>query len=547
MRKNRKEKSIMQSLAQWARQSQGAIAMYMALMVPVLTGGIGMGIDLAETYMVKERLVRALDAAALAAAGSSGLTVPQMQTRVDAFMAANYPPQKIGVAYQAILTKNGDFVTVTGSADYNTAFLRLIGFDTLGITAHTTVQLQVQGIEVAMVLDNTGSMADSYQGTTKIAALKSAATTFVQTMFTKATNPLNVRIGVVPYANSVRVGLYGLGQIPDPVTGLNKGIYNNGNIFITLPPGMNYSTNHDTSTKTNWYGCVVEHNSTGYDPLATTTNNTSSSGDRGQIWTRNGNYNGHGWDPSLTTEDPSPNDVTDSYTGPWDVYNYGNVTSACQQYNCIATYTSGPNKGKCKTYGSTCQSYSYGFSTSSAPNNGCPYANVLPLSSDQTAIDNLLNTMAPHGSTESNVGMLWGYRLLSPEQPFTEGSAWGSLNWKKAIILMTDGDNTRDGTYSYYWASAKNQIQAHTALPAYPNVLTLDARLTKVCQALKDKNVLVYTILFDVFGDITPATKSVYQNCATNSNMYFDAPSNTALAAVFDQIARELSNLHISQ
>src|SRR5215218_8417052 len=38
-------------------------------------------------------------------------------------------------------------------------------------------------------------------------------------------------------------------------------------------------------------------------------------------------------------------------------------------------------------------------------------------------------------------GFAWAWRVLSPEQPLNEGSAYGTLNTKKIIVRMTDGQN----------------------------------------------------------------------------------------------------------
>jgi Flp pilus assembly protein TadG len=514
----------------WMRSTCGSIAMYMALMIPVLTGAIGGAIDMAETYLVQERLSRALDAAALAVAGSNNLeSEDAMKARVDAFMDANYPAEKIGTAYNIQLHLDGDSVTVSATADYNTSFLRFLGFNTLSVNATSTVQKQVQGIEVALVLDNTGSMSYKPAGSTKtnIQALKDASTDFITIMFSKAINATDIRIGLVPYANTVRVGLYGVGQEPDPLTGFSKGTYNNGVTFVTLPAGKtvanfyagrsgtssngtfnNSSSDHDNSSK--WYGCIIEHK-TG------------------------------GWNINSSSNDPYPNDIRDDYTGPWEIYQYSTLKKTqgtCATWHCTSgaktqTGCANPNKFVCDTY-----NYTYSITASSTPNSSCPYANIMPLNSDRDKLLYGVKSMQAHGNTQGNTGMIWGYRLISPEAPFTEGSAWNSENWKKAVIMMTDGDNTWDSDYSEYWLSQRSTSMSEA---------TLDSRFINVCDALRAKNVLVYTIIFKSQTDPTQATKDMYKNCATKDTMYFYAPTQTDLQNVFEQIAHELSNLHISQ
>jgi hypothetical protein len=148
--------------------------------------------------------------------------------------------------------------------------------------------------------------------------------------------------------------------------------------------------------------------------------------------------------------------------------------------------------------------------------------------------------MQAHGNTLGNVGMIWGARLISPEEPFTEGESWNNEHWHKAVVLMTDGINTRDGTYSNFWFSSKHQL----------NTSDYNERLLQVCDELKDKHVTVYTIILGTGGageGPDDTTKDYYRRCATTPAQYYDAPSNEELVNVFEDISRELSNIYIKE
>ena len=60
---------------------------------------------------------------------------------------------------------------------------------------------------------------------------------------------------------------------------------------------------------------------------------------------------------------------------------------------------------------------------------------------------------------------------------------------------------------------------------------------------MKNNGITIYTITFTSAIDAT--TKSYFQNCASGVDKYYDAPSQTHLLNAFEQIARELSNIHI--
>ena len=55
---------------------RGVIAVAFGLMFPVMIAAMGVGYDLSQAYMARSRLTQALDAAGLAAAGST-VSVPQ--------------------------------------------------------------------------------------------------------------------------------------------------------------------------------------------------------------------------------------------------------------------------------------------------------------------------------------------------------------------------------------------------------------------------------------------------------------------------------------
>lgn len=505
--------------SRYCYDTQGTIAVMFGVMAPLLIGVAGMSLDYSQAYLVKQRLSQALDAAALAAAAYSS-DEGEITQRVQDFFDANYPEEKLGFTFDPVVVVDGDEVYVTGNATYHTMFLRVLGIETIDVSAATTVLREVQGLEVALVLDNTGSMSSN----NNIQALKDATVNFVEILFDHASDPDDIRVGMVPYANTVNVGKYGLGQTPDGE------VYGDGTAFVTLPSGVSYTTDHSNA---NWNGCVVEHKETNYLPSA-----THASGSKGQLWKNGSSWNGHGWNPGSTTNDPYDYDVLDNYEGPWDIYAYGKVIAQndkCSNYSgyatsrCSSCNTSGGNKDKCN------QSYCFCWESDSNEgiNQGCPFAGIIPLTSDRDALIEHTDKMYPHGNTLGNIGMAWGLRLLSPEPPFEEAHDWDNPYWKKAIVMMTDGDNTENGVYSSFWFTPKNNM----------SVTKFNQRFAETCEALKEKGVTIYTVTFT--SAINETTKDYYRNCATSEDQYFDAPSQEELINVFETIARELSNLHI--
>ncbi|HEY8964726.1 MAG TPA: vWA domain-containing protein [Alphaproteobacteria bacterium] len=500
----------------------GGIAIMFAMMLPMVLGAVGVSIDFAQAYLVQQRLAQALDAAALAGAASS-IDAAEIEAKVLDFFAVNYPPEVLGVEFTPHVVVDGNQVRINGTARYDTLFVSAVGIEYINVEAHTTVDREIRGLEVVMVLDNTGSMAEEMQ------SLKDAADNFVDIIFDSALEDDDVRIGIVPYSSTVNLGSYGRGKNPD---GSN---YDGGTAIVTEPAGLGYSSDPDSTTS--WNGCVVEHKSSNYSPLATHITNS-----KGQLWRvgSSSTWNGHGYNPASGSNDPSPNDYTDAYTGPWDPYIYGRViaqnskcsdqgsgysTSRCS--SCNPSSASSTTRDKCNT--------TYCFCWYSNVNQYCPAATVMPMTSDREALHDHIDTMEAEGATVPTSGMNWGFRVLSPEAPFREGSGWNHEYWQKAVLFMTDGETAISGDATSYWMGAKNNISNST----------INTRLQNTCTTLKNSshNVKIYTV---IFGSLDATTRAVYSNCAS-PNSFYEALTQEELVEVFEDIARELANLHISE
>ena len=480
---------IKSKIKAYRHNKAGAIAIMFATLAPVVLSSAGFAIDYAQAYMVKQRLSQAIDAAALAATASSS-DASVIEQKVIDFFNVNYPAHKLGATLTPEVTVQGNQVSVRGRASYNTIFMRVIGIDQIDVVADTVVQREVKGLEVVLVLDNTGSMATN----NNIEKLRTAACEFVEILYgtydadatidcldrygsyVEAENEF-VKVGIVPYATSVNVGPYGLGYDDDGAA--------YGDAFMNNPAGLSYSNDGDTDL------CIVEND-------------------------------------GLDTVD----DV-----GPWDMYRWCRRISddfpICYYYQDY----------RCNSYSSSslqCQSYTYDYGNRAipyAPNYICPKASVLPMTEDMTDIKDRINEMEAYGNTYGNLGMVWGLRVLSPGEPFTEGVEWENEAWRKVIVMMTDGDNVRGSNYGGYGRHGTNTVNSSSEL---------DNRLESVCDNMEamDYGPSVYTITFDT-GGIDSDTEALYRDCAINGGRHEHITTSEELLDVFRDIAQELSNLHI--
>lgn len=430
---------VLMVLRNYLAQTTAATAVMFALVVPVVVGSVGVAVDMSTAYMVKKRLSHALDAAALAAAATGG-TDTEVKAKVQQFFNQNYPSYKIGSTFNLDIQLVGEDILVSAKANYNTSFSKILGIDDLTVAANTRVTREILGLEVAMVLDVTGSMSTN----NNIGALKSASKAFLDTLCKgKACSSL-VKIGLVPFSAAVNVGPYGLGKKPDGTT------YDTA--FVNNPS----KTTFDQSKNSRWWGCV----------LARTT--------------------------------------------PQDTQNYG--------------------------AGWTWEMYSNPYNSNK--NTGCNQSYILPLTSSYTDINNKITSLYASGNTLSNLGMVWGYRVLSPEAPFREGASWSDKRTRKVALLMTDGDNNIGGgtsSYSGYGPWVNLKLTDHD----------LDVKLAKTCQNMKNDGITIYTVTFT--SGINASTKQYFKDCASKESNYYDAPEQADLINAFIAISRELSNIHVKE
>jgi hypothetical protein len=128
--------------------------------------------------------------------------------------------------------------------------------------------------------------------------------------------------------------------------------------------------------------------------------------------------------------------------------------------------------------------------------------------------------MQASGNTKVTIGLVRGWHALTISEPLTQGLD-PAPDRDKVIVLLTDGDNTRNR-----WTSSSSSIDARTVL---------------ACTNAKAANIKIYTVRV-IDGDAT-----LLRNCATKPNMYYDVTQASQLDSVFSSIAQTLANLRIAK
>lgn len=494
-------KTLARKLKKYRLDRSGSIALAFALALPIVIGAVGASLDMGQAYLVKQRLGAALDASALAGAAMA-TDEDEIRAHVQEFFDLNYPPSKIGTTYDLNVRVEGEDIIVSAQADFFTAFLHVLGIEKFTIYEQAIVVREVRGLEVVLVLDVTGSMSTN----NNIRTLRDAATNFVNILFDRTSDPEAIKIGLVPYSTSVNVGSYGVGRNPDGSLFVDGDDV--GRPFVVNLDGSalnpSYYTTNATRGAPYWYGCVVENNP-------------------------------DGWRDDINNNDPYPNDVIKmrededpllkilDHEGPWHPYMYENYASN-DRNRCGRT---------CDRNGRNCRNNSCHY-VNARPATNCNGSTIVPLTSDRDRLLSAIRGFTAAGNTMGNIGMTWGYRVLSPEFPFQQGAAWDDIKWRKVVIMMTDGVNTMDANYSAYWRTRRHRL----------TTTHQNQRFLETCNQMKAaKGVLIYTVTFA--GGVDNNTKNYYRQCATSAAQYYDAPSQAELIDVFETISRELANLHL--
>ncbi len=528
-------------LRQLVEDQRGGVMMIVGLAIIPLFAIIGLAIDGGRGYMLKSKLSYAIDAAGLA--GGRAFDTDLRTQDIMMYFNANFPSGYMGAQLAAgnpLITFDDDAKTITivATATIPTRFMRVAGIQDMTVSARTVIKRELQGLELVMVMDNTGSM----RGNGGMAAMKPAATTLINVLYGSREEVPNLWVGLVPFVASVNVGP----QHTDWLTGYNSTAY--------LP--------------TEWKGCV--------EARATPNDSNDAPPDDElfvpYLWETTLN---HYANPYYAAGAGSYNQNTPST---WGQYLVGD-----NEWN-----PAGP-KSALKLNNDLYQNEGTG------PNLGCGPA-ITPLLASKTTILDAIDEMAPwhRGGTMSNLGLAWGWRVLSPrwrglwggDTPDELPLDYHTVNMHKVVILLTDGNNewydwpgitwtvssqqrrsgipganqypTSLGGFNYqnYF---KNTLYSGADYTAYRRLSEgrlgttsqsaansiLDDRMLRMCQAMKAQDIIIYTMTFGTSPN--SGTQSLFSNCATKPDMYFNAPTGSQLQEAFEVIADQLSTLRIAE
>jgi Flp pilus assembly protein TadG len=504
---------------------RGAVLIKFTIAFLPLLSISAVAMDLSRIVVIKQKLTNAVDAAALAVGRHSELDNADAAALAQAFINAHYTRADVGTLTNLAVVSSITEVDITATARVGTVFLGILNTPYVDITVSSTALRQQRNIELVMVLDNSASMAGA-----ELSNLKAAAHSLVDMLFGTASLSPNVKIGLVPFSGAVNVGINHIGSTWLDQTGLSP----ISGEDIDLPPGYTLLTLVASLTNSGWGGCVrARVGPNGYDLTDEPPNPLVGETLFVPYFAPDEPGSGNGPAPPEAGYD---NDYVDDTLIPG--------TLVARQRNGL------------KYVGAAVLTAGYG------PNYNCVTTPILPLTNVKTTITSAIDAMTAGGTAVIPEGLAWGWRVLSPGPPFTDGAPYQDQTTIKILVLLTDGannvgvtSNLNASAYSAYGYAASGWLGASDGSQSR---LVLDAKTAALCSNIKgdkdlvttDHYIYVYAISFNVTDG---AVKTMLQNCATppaecpGDQCYFDSPSVSGLQGVFASIALELSQLRLAR
>ena len=539
----------------------------------------GAAIDTVRINREQVAFDAAVDSAALAVASDdraslAGLSESQAATRIaeleayaKKYMEENYTPQFGSNPVMDVKVEiTGQYVQLTADHDFPTTIMSLTGIEKINLVATSQIMKAMRPIEMVLVMDTTGSMASSG----KIDGAKTAARDLLSTVYggTLAQVPESeyLRIALVPFAAGVRLNpnAYDFNLNWVDTTGLNP----LSKLNFNSSTWNNYSAwsqlKKTSSTYHTWNGCV-EARMRGSSASGTDYNVNDAapaSGTPATLFpayfapdspsfgssTSYGTYANDTWNGSYIPESGTPSEVA------------GMTTTQKNDTSTAGLIYRQQNQAKYVNRNIGSESTT---SATNGPWKGCAKTPIVPLTYNRANVEAGITAMAAAGNTLIAEGVAWGWRVLSPGEPFTKVEASTSFpadtistynhpRWLKIMVIMTDGDNdisagvdTLNGTtYTAYGRGKETLADNRFGTTNSSEVMgKLDDAMSEACTKAKAEGIELYVTSFGT--GVSTATRAKLQACATDADNYQHASSSADLAAFFNHIGQDVLNKSI--
>lgn len=542
----------------FARNEEGSMLVFgMSLLIVMLMLG-GMAVDLMRYEQRRTLLQQTTDRAVLAAAS---LTQTQTPTNVvnDYFAKADLDDflKSVTVTQGA----NYRIVQADAEAELQPFFMQMMGIDELSVLSASTAEQRISKVEIAMVLDVSGSMlTTTTNGLSRIANLKTAANSFVNKVKNGDTRNL-VSISLVPFNGQINLGETLRSKFnatnPHGVANVNcidlpPAAFDDVTLSRTLPMGMTAHTDNWSGTTwstsyvaiqgmytsggnylNNWCppsaGNVVSLYNDSEATLTTKINALSAIGatsiNAGMRW-------------GLAFLDPAQRPLISELIGSSDVP----ATFAGRPYDwddeesmkVIVLMSDGENFPEARVV----EQYKSNVADSPVYYNSTDNAFAIRHTTGRPAAAGANEYWYPAGNAGAGAWQATaaaGYTQQSWAQVWPRArTSW--VIWQLYARALGTDDQSRSNTY-YAWLANFRSLNGSVG-----NTPAMNTQLQDMCNMAKAQGVVIYGIAVDA-----PANgKTQIAACASSAAYYFDTTGGN-LVGTFNAVASNLSQLRLTQ
>jgi Flp pilus assembly protein TadG len=544
---------IRTAAGRFAGANQGNIAVLFAIAAVPILSFVGAAIDYTRANTARTAMQAALDSTALMLAKDltdGVITTSQIEAKATSYFTALYTNTDAkSVVISAGYTPNtgkGSTIQLSGSGTVDTDFMRVAGFPNLNFNTASTSLWGNTRMRVALVLDNTGSMASNG----KMAALQKAATDMIDKLAALNKTAGDVYISIIPFAKDVNVGKANVGASwinwtnweGEPPFLVPVG--NKSNAFKSAVAGSDCPF-----TKSNSGFVCMDRPATmsGAVAVSKIPSNTSSN--------PNNPYAGYIC-PGLDSGNKLAGQTNIYYNGCYTTVT-GSSASCGSNTACTCNGQSGSGKichlwrgdGTTATAAAAPPRSTWTGcvndrdqptdATNAAPSSAatnfyaeqwsdCLPATVTPMSNQWQTLKDQITAMTPSGNTNQAIGLAWGWQSVSTTNgPIAAPAKDLNSIYKDFVVLLSDGLNTQNR-----WSTTQSSI---------------DARQELLCANIRNDTanpVTVFTIQVNI-NNADPKSQ-VLQDCATNGNFQMITNSNQTSDA-FSNILTQISKLRVAR
>ncbi len=508
-------KRLAAAARRFVTNTRGTTAIVTAVSGAVFIGFTALAVDVGFVEVQRQSLQRALDSAALTAVSTSGFNpnnLTPVRTAIEGHLGKSLSSSFMSDVSLTVTTRmvgQERALDVRASKPVSWVSAGLLGGTGNSSLEVSTLAFPPQPVELALVLDNSGSMAFG----TRMTDLRQAANSLVDAIMVDG-EAVPSRVSVVPYSDHVNVGMS-----------------NRTASWMSVPADRTLNYQYCATT---WWKINCRPNPQAGQPTG---------------WSMGRSVDGVTVQSSITHPAETcdfelanrcmASDIRSVWNGCVGSRNAPlNVTDATPS----TAYPGIPDRTQ-NSYTTTCHPQESSCNNRTVH---CPRQAITPLTSDKPTVTAAINAMTPQtgpipqgwfaiegpvGGTYLPAGLIWGLNVLSPDVPYTEAVAYSRTDIRKVMVLMTDGVNAQVsgnwfGTPEPNWGGGVfgTQAQANTTTAT-------------LCTNIKNRGIQIYTVAYEVTD---AATLTLLRNCASGPDFAFDARSATALADSFRQIGLSL-------